>query len=292
MTITKCVNNHYYDAEKYDVCPHCGALPVGSKEPKKAEVVSEKKEYKSFWPKKKKSSNEVEIIAVTDETVAGTVGVFGQVDEADNQGVVEEPKKEEVFKQKESKKAEEVTPPTPIVAEAPTPIFVAPPTPVVEEPPKENDLLAQVKKVTSDDSDKTVGYFAMKESEATAPPKKSASLGMVVGWLVCIQGSHLGESFNIYAGRNAIGRQSSNHIVIPNDNAISREKHLWIIYEPKKRKFFVQQGEGTGLAYLNDEPIMSTSPVQMKDCIEIGQSKFLLIPLCDEEFSWEQYIIN
>lgn len=284
MTITKCINNHYYDSEKYDVCPHCGALPVGSKEPKKAEEVNEKKEHKSFWPKKKKSSNEVEIIAVTDETVAGTFGVFGEVQSSGAENVAEVTQKEEFVIKEEGLKATK--------SEESAPIFVAPPAPVVEEEPKENDLLAQVKKVTSEESDKTVGYFAMKEAGTVAPQKRSTSLGMVVGWLVCIQGSHLGESFNIYAGRNAIGRQESNNIVIPDDNAISREKHLWIIYEPKKRSFFVQPGEGTGLAYLNDEPIMSTAPVQMKDCIEIGQSKFLLIPLCDEEFSWEKYLIK
>ena len=97
-------------------------------------------------------------------------------------------------------------------------------------------------------------------------------------------------SFSIYAGKNSIGRGSSNKIVISKDVTVSREKHLWLIYEPKKREFYVQTGEGSGLSYLNGDIITETKKIAGKDELELGDGKYLLIPLCGDDFTWETYI--
>ena len=111
-----------------------------------------------------------------------------------------------------------------------------------------------------------------------------------VGWLVCIKGPHIGQCFNVYSGRNSIGRNSSNRIVIGNDLHVSREKHAWISYEPRKKKFTVMPGDGSGLTYLNDEDIMSPNELKKGDKIELGETMLLFVPLCGEDFSWEDYL--
>ena len=134
---------------------------------------------------------------------------------------------------------------------------------------------------------KTVGFFSMGTADNN---EGQVSVDPVVGWLVCLKGRHLGESFSISTGRNAVGRGISNKITLSKDNKVSREKHVWITYEPKRRQFYVQPGEGSGLAYLNGEMVMESHLLHAKDKLEIGDGMYLLIPLCDETFSWEDYI--
>lgn len=42
MAINKCENGHYYDSEKYDICPHCGKKDVAT--PASGDVVVESKQ--------------------------------------------------------------------------------------------------------------------------------------------------------------------------------------------------------------------------------------------------------
>lgn len=150
-------------------------------------------------------------------------------------------------------------------------------------------LKEAVKNAVTGNDGKTIGFFSMGttgNSESQAP----IAVDPVVGWLVCIKGNHLGESFSIYAGRNAIGRGVSNKIILSKDNKVSREKHAWITYEPKRRQFYVQPGEGSGLAYLNGEMVMESQSIHSYDELEIGDGLYLLITLCGHDFSWEKYI--
>ena len=129
----------------------------------------------------------------------------------------------------------------------------------------------------------------MPASAAAAPVRQNTG-GPVVGWLVCIQGPCLGWSFQIGAGNNSIGRKDENRIVIPSDMKISGIRHATITYEPKRRNFFLQPGEASGLTYLNDEYIDSSKKLSHKDIIEMGDTRLLFVPLCGEDFSWETYI--
>lgn len=148
-----------------------------------------------------------------------------------------------------------------------------------------SSLEAAIKSAVSGNDGKTIGFFSMGASGDT-----NTDVDPVVGWLVCVKGKHFGESFPIAAGRNSVGRGTSNKIVICDDNSVSREKHTWITYDPKHRVFFIQPGDSSGLSYLNSEIVMETKKLAAKDKIEIGDGMYLLIPLCDESFSWEDYI--
>lgn len=183
---------------------------------------------------------------------------------------------------------------TPVVEQPAAPVFTPaveqPVAPVAEEAPQvEESLKDAIKKASVNPEGTTMGFFSLGNavsSQTTSAPETDP----VVGWLVCIQGRHIGESFNILSARNSIGRNDTNRIVLSKDNGVSREKHAWIVYEPKQKVFYLQPGESSGLTYLNDENIMVSKVLAPRDKIEVGESAFIFVPLCGDNFSWEDYI--
>lgn len=133
--------------------------------------------------------------------------------------------------------------------------------------------------VDSDDDDdvKTVrlGSSVLSEKEP------------VVGWLVGLNGDCFGESFILKAGKNFIGRSANMDVVIKGDNAVSREKHAILIFEPKAKIFIAQPGEARELFYLNDEVVLNNIQMKKNDVICLGNTKLMLIPCCDEAFNWD-----
>ena len=125
---------------------------------------------------------------------------------------------------------------------------------------------------------RTVSYYARK-------------LGVepVVGWLVAVEGNYFGEDFRLKAGRNFIGRSPEMDVQLGLDPGVSRRRHAIVVYEPKKRVFYAQPGDSGELFYLNDQVVLS--PVEMKphDVLTIGDTKLMLISLCDEHFRWEDW---
>lgn len=109
-----------------------------------------------------------------------------------------------------------------------------------------------------------------------------------VGWLVCIDGAELGRSFQIKSSRNFIGRSPVMDIVI-DDPAVSREKHAVVTYVPKQKLFIIQPGDSHELFYLNGKVVLENEVLTAYDRIVIGQTTLLFVPLCGEDFSWEEF---
>ncbi|WP_096464336.1 FHA domain-containing protein [Aneurinibacillus soli] len=128
----------------------------------------------------------------------------------------------------------------------------------------------------AEEDEKTMPYLG--EMEGIEP---------VTGWLVCIEGPQLGQDYRIMAEKNFIGRAEEMHIQIIGDNAISRRNHAVIVYDPKKRNFYLLPGDASGLAYHNNEAVYSPVELTAYDVLELGRSKFIFIPLCGAHFEWE-----
>ena len=126
------------------------------------------------------------------------------------------------------------------------------------------------------DDAKTVSYF-------------STALGAepVVGWLVCIEGAHYGESFQLKSGRNFIGRNANMDVVLSGDMSVSRERHAIVIYEPKAKCFIAQAGDARELFYLNDKVVLNNEMMNTYDILSVGDEKLLFVALCGPEFCWE-----
>ncbi|MBR1506421.1 MAG: FHA domain-containing protein [Eubacterium sp.] len=130
-----------------------------------------------------------------------------------------------------------------------------------------------------EDGDKTV-----RAGESTSSTGKP----YVVGWLVTIDGTNKGRSYEVVSGKNFIGRGSEMDIKIEGDKSVSRDKHAVILYEPNERVFLVQSGDTRELSYLNGKVILSAERLEAYDRISIGHTNLLFVPFCGEKFSWDE----
>lgn len=126
------------------------------------------------------------------------------------------------------------------------------------------------------DSDKTVAYWV-----------GNMDIDPTVGWLVCVYGQDKGKDFKIRSEKNFIGRNEEMDICIKGDKSVSRRNHCIISYNPKQRNFMIIPGDGTGIVYVQNEAIYSPRTLESFDSIEIGESKFVFVPLCGEHFDWK-----
>lgn len=130
--------------------------------------------------------------------------------------------------------------------------------------------------LVQDDGDKTVAYWA---NELDVEP--------VVGWIVCISGYDKGKDFKLKTEKNFIGRGPEMDVCISGDNSITRKNHAIITYNPKQRVFMILPGEGTGIVYVQNDAVYSPRQLTSYDVIEIGNSKFVFIALCGDNFDWK-----
>ena len=265
VRVTKCQNGHYYDANKYDACPHCGAAEFTLQD------IKREPEQKKGWFKKKKVEPMPETSKQPESSFRSASVNLIVVEDVETQGALHA----------EEFSSSDVTEGLFETAKEETPVMVP------NEEPQESSLLNQVQQVTGDNDGRTMGFFSTSQSTTSVP----AGIGEpVVGWITCVKGNQLGKSYHLVSGRNSVGRFDSNDIVLTDENSVSREKHAWIIYEPRKRKFYVQPGEGSGLTYVNDENIFVATEICSGDMVEFGETKFIFTPLCGEHFTWEDYI--
>lgn len=116
--------------------------------------------------------------------------------------------------------------------------------------------------------------------------RKKMGIDPVVGWLVCIEGAEKGRDYRIRSERNFVGRDAKMDICIGGDDAISRDNHAVISFNPKKNTYLLTPGEGRGIIYLNEEEVATPAELKAYDMIELGQTKLLFVPFCGENFKW------
>lgn len=289
MRAVRCSNGHWYDSEAYEKCPHCGQEQGVKLTNSSNEIKENKKGFSLFQKGKKKRestitekvpnekskpvSKERVVMSATNDEI--TEQFFADIDDDKTMSMFEanemSASKENII---EVERTKEKSFPAKQISNS--------------EP-----LVEAVQRVSAMDEGKTLSYFnamtAQKEA-SSASEKIINTSDPVVGWLVAISGMHLGESFQLYAGKNTIGRSSNNKITIGLDKSISRDNHVTIIYEPKRREFYLQSGNSEGLTYLNDSFVNGSHLIYKNDIVEIGATKLIFIPLCGVDFSWEQYM--
>lgn len=144
------------------------------------------------------------------------------------------------------------------------------------EMPARTSQSPQMPAATSDIDDKTMPYLG-----------ETTGIQPVTGWLVCVEGPQMGQDYRIMSEKNFIGRAEEMHIRIIGDNAVSRRNHAVIVYDPKKRNFYLLPGDASGLAYHNNEAVYSPVELNAYDLIQLGRSKFVFVPLCGPHFEWD-----
>lgn len=131
-------------------------------------------------------------------------------------------------------------------------------------------------------------YRRRKEQEVTVSlGHKDMAQTPVVGWLVCIDGPEKGKDYRLLDKQNTVGRSKTMDVYISEDLTISREQHARVAYDPRHNNFTLIPAESTNNIYVNDEPVYVAVKLHAFDCIEFGASKFILVPLCCDRFTWQ-----
>lgn len=99
----------------------------------------------------------------------------------------------------------------------------------------------------------------------------------LVGFLVTYNRTPMGKAFNIYEGRNYVGRDASCDISIPDDNQMSG-KHMLIRYLSGNNKFSFKDEMSSNGTYVNKE-LLDEGELQNYDIIRIGSTLFIFIAI-------------
>jgi hypothetical protein len=119
-----------------------------------------------------------------------------------------------------------------------------------------------------------------KEAETQEDP--------VTGWLVIVDGPGKGQFVRIGHGQNIIGRGAAARIRLDfGDDLVSRENNGAVTYDPAGRRFYVQQGTGPNLLYLDDAPVLAPAELPDRAELRIGKTRMRFVALCGTDFSWD-----
>lgn len=99
----------------------------------------------------------------------------------------------------------------------------------------------------------------------------------LVGFLVTYNRTPMGKAFNIYEGRNYIGRDASCDIAIPDDNQMSG-KHMLIRYLSGNNKFSFKDEMSSNGTYVNKE-LLDEGELHNYDIIRVGSTIFIFIAI-------------
>ena len=108
----------------------------------------------------------------------------------------------------------------------------------------------------------------------------------VVGWVVAVAGPCRGTDYRIHTGYNHIGRETGD-ICIHGDATISAEKDANITYVPQTGEFYIAHELGKNVLLVNNVPVIGGGvKLNRHDRITIGTTQLMFVPLCGEEFNW------
>lgn len=274
MNKVKCTNGHFFDADKFASCPICGSSMAGKAESHKTEF--------STMPSRKSRLDEVDKTERLEETdhvstqpATGKANGFNWHFFSKNPPAEKQPTQDPIPPQEPIDIEWDPVPPSvqPEPAQE-SPVNVAPP------PASLTQAVAATGYNKTSALPKTVAYYDLAAEEVEPP----------TAWLVCTKGAYQGHAFACKSGRNRIGRNPNCNINLINDNSITREAHAMIIYDPKHRVFYLQNGNSDGVVYLNDSLLLAHEQLSAYDQIEIGNAEFIFLPLCGEHFAWEDHI--
>lgn len=283
MKPTKCTNcKMFYDADKYEICPHCNtnsekqsANNVIHNEQQTSALSSKQEHQSKGWhlsfSRKKETSESKPPLEERQESSASEPISINQ----DPANIPQVESHSEAHRETSDENSNAAIQPT---SESDQLNNEEIESDAIEEE-KGGNLAQAIAQTNSFSDTKTVAFYNF--SNETNP---------VVGWLVCIKGEYIGESFKIVSGRNNIGRSLTNDIALAKEKTVSRERHASIVFEPTRKQFFIQPGESSGLTYLNNELIMNFKELADRDKIDIGAARFMFVQLCSDDFSWDEYI--
>lgn len=99
----------------------------------------------------------------------------------------------------------------------------------------------------------------------------------LVGFLVTYNRDPLGKSYNIYEGKNFIGRDRSCDICVPEDKQMSG-RHMSLLYRNVDNKFKYRDEQSSNGTFVNKE-LSDEGELKNYDIIRLGSTVFIFIAI-------------
>ena len=280
MKMQKCFNGHYYNTAQFSICPFCNKQNQPTAPPPQVNSMPSA-------PSKDLEGNGHSIFINPIETNQHLQELEREFHQAD---MTSPPSFMSAPPQPKSALANEIKGRT---------IYVEPPQPEPIHPHMEFSPHSEPD-VESEGTHKPIFSTPPVKPPVVPQPVPTASgektkilygdVEPVVGWLICLKGAYVGESFPLKTGQNFIGRSIQMDVPLLDEESVSRDTHAYIIFEPKKAEFYASNGTGNSLTYLNKELLMQPTRLKTYDILCFGECEYLFMPLCSEQFSWDAYL--
>lgn len=121
------------------------------------------------------------------------------------------------------------------------------------------------------------GHTVIRRPATGAQASASAPGRKLVGFLVTYNRDPNGKAYNIYEGRNIVGRDSSCDIAVTEDNQMSG-KHMSILYRSVDDKFKFRDEQSSNGTFVNKE-LKDDGELENYDIIRAGNTLFLFIAI-------------
>lgn len=135
--------------------------------------------------------------------------------------------------------------------------------------------------------DTSDGGLADPFAEATNRQSTALAIRFPAAWLVVIDGPGRGHAFVLTNGMAQIGRGDDQAVQLDfGDDAISRNNHAAVVYDPETRTFMLGHGGKANIVRLNGRPLVSSEEMDDGDEITIGETTLVLRTFCGPDFDW------
>lgn len=111
------------------------------------------------------------------------------------------------------------------------------------------------------------------------PPKGAQAVQgrKLVGFLVTYNRTPMGKAYNVYEGKNYIGRDRSCDICIPEDKQMSG-RHMSLLYRNADNKFKYRDEQSSNGTFVNKE-LSDEGELKNYDVIRLGSTVFIFIAI-------------
>lgn len=121
------------------------------------------------------------------------------------------------------------------------------------------------------------GHTVIRHAGRPGGPQANTPSRRLVGFLVTYNRDPNGRAFNIYEGRNFIGRDPGCDISIPDDDQMSG-RHMSILYRNVDNKFKFRDEQSSNGTFVNKE-LLDDGELQNYDVIRAGSTIFYFIAI-------------
>ena len=122
------------------------------------------------------------------------------------------------------------------------------------------------------------GHTVIRHAGKQMPGVKAPSRKLV-GFLVTYNRDPNGKAFNIYEGRNFLGRDAGCDISIPDDDQIS-SRHMSILFRNVDKKFKFRDEQSSNGTFVNGE-LQDDGELENQDIIRVGNTLFVFVAIPD-----------